>query len=59
MEGAKDGLSFKGVAERLTLGITRVLGMSGAQLASYPGGVVYWLTESVSSCWLREHAWCG
>lgn len=34
MEGMKDGLSFKGVAERLTLGITRVLGMYNAQLAS-------------------------
>lgn len=34
MEGMKDGLSLKGVAERLTLGITRVLGMYNAQLAS-------------------------
>lgn len=27
MEGVRDGLSFKGAAERLTLGITRVLGV--------------------------------
>lgn len=27
MEEIKESLSFKGVAERLTLGITRVLGM--------------------------------
>lgn len=49
MEGVKDGLSFKGVAERLTLGITRVLGMYDAQLARYPGsGLDCWLTGSVS-----------
>lgn len=33
MEEIKESLSFKGVAERLTLGITRVLGMYHAQLA--------------------------
>lgn len=27
MEGAKEGLSIKGIAERLTLGIIRILGM--------------------------------
>lgn len=50
MEGVKDGLSFKGVAERLTLGITRVLGVYDAQLASYQGDALCWLTESVFSC---------
>lgn len=33
MEEIKESLSFKGVAERLTLGITRVLGMYHVQLA--------------------------
>lgn len=34
MEGVKESLSFQGAAERLTLGIIRVLGMYDVELAT-------------------------